>query len=164
MTGPVVAEGKAEHIPALSAEVFKDAAMVFVGTGCPGFDVAVHGVAKAIGCVVTVVDQPELCDMTTPAIVDRDPIVVAIGSEGAAPVLTRDIKTRLERTLPQNLGRLAALAGRLRRSVEAHVSRAQRLARWAWVFKGAPRDLWVLGGEREAAQKIKTAIAAGEAL
>ncbi|WP_294620191.1 siroheme synthase CysG [uncultured Roseovarius sp.] len=159
----VVAEGKAEHIPALSAEVFKDAAMVFVGTGCPGFDAAVHGVAKAMGCAVNVVDQPELCDMTTPAIVDRDPIVVAIGSEGTAPVLTRDIKTRLERTLPQNLGGLAALAGRLRRSVETHVPRPQRRALWAWVFKGAPRDLWVRGGERKAARQIKTAIAAGAA-
>jgi len=112
----------------------------------------VHGVAKAMGCTVNVVDQPELCDMTTPAIVDHDPIVVAIGSEGTAPVLTRDVKTALERNLPQNLGGLT------------HVSRAQRLARRAWVFKGAPRDLWVLGGEREAARKIKTAIAAGEAL
>ncbi|MHA6264819.1 siroheme synthase CysG [Arenibacterium sp. CAU 1754] len=158
----IVAEGKAQHVPEISAELFKDAAMVFVGTGCPGFDAAVHGVAKAMGCAVNVVDQPELCDMTTPAIVDRDPIVVAIGSEGTAPVLTRDIKTRLERTLPQNLGGLAALAGRLRRSVEAHVPRAQRRALWAWVFKGAPRDLWVRGGEREAARKVKAAIASGE--
>ncbi|MDA7430454.1 siroheme synthase CysG [Primorskyibacter aestuariivivens] len=156
------AEGKAEHIAVLSPDVFKDAAMVFIGTGCPGFDAAVHGVAKAMGCTVNVVDQPELCDMTTPAIVDRDPIVVAIGSEGTAPVLTRDIKTQLEQTLPQNLGGLAALAGRLRRSVEAHVPRPQRRALWAWVFKGTPRDLWVRGAEREAARKIKSAIAAGE--
>ena len=159
----IVAEGKAEHIANLSSEVFKEAAMVFIGTGCPGFDAAAHGVAKAMGCAVNVVDQPELCDMTTPAIVDRDPIVVAIGSEGTAPVLTRDIKTRLERTLPQNLGGLAGLAGRLRRSVEVHVPRQQRRALWAWVFKGAPRDLWVRGAEREAARKIKSAITAGKA-
>ena len=158
----IVAEGRAEHIRLLSPELFRDAAMVFIGTGCPGFDAAVYGVAKAAGCAVNVVDQPALCDMTTPAIVDRDPIVIAIGSEGTAPVLTRDIKTRLEQMLPQNIGGLAALAGRLRRSVEAYVPRAQRRALWAWVFKGGPRALWVRGGEREAARQIKAAIAAGE--
>ena len=68
--------------------------------------------AKAVRCPVNVVDQPDLCDITTPAIVDRDPIVVAIGSEGTAPVLTRQIKTQLEQMLPQSLGGLAALAGR----------------------------------------------------
>lgn len=157
----IVADGRAEHIRALTPDLFRDAAMVFIGTGCPGFDAAVHGVAKAMGCAVNVVDQPALCDMTTPAIVDRDPIVIAIGSEGTAPVLTRDLKTRLEQMLPQNIGGLAALAGRLRRSVVTSVPRAQRRALWAWVFKGGPRALWVRGGEREAARQIKTAIAAG---
>ncbi|MEL7263083.1 MAG: bifunctional precorrin-2 dehydrogenase/sirohydrochlorin ferrochelatase, partial [Pseudomonadota bacterium] len=108
----LVAAGRAEHVRTLTAEVFDDAAMAFVGTGCPGLDAAVHGLAKAARCPVNVVDQPDLCDMTTPAIVDRDPIVVAIGSEGTSPVLTRQIKTQLEQSLPQSIGGLAALAGR----------------------------------------------------
>lgn len=99
LSGLVLA-GRASQVTDLSVAVFKDAAMVFIGTGCPGFDAAAHALAKAAGRLVNVVDQPDLCDMTTPAIVDRDPIVVAIGSEGTAPVLTRDIKTRLEETLP----------------------------------------------------------------
>ncbi|MEO0504129.1 MAG: NAD(P)-dependent oxidoreductase, partial [Pseudomonadota bacterium] len=159
----LVASGRAEHVAALTIDVFDDAAMAFVGTGCPGLDAAVHGLAKAARCPVNVVDQPDLCDMTTPAIVDRDPIVVAIGSEGTSPVLTREIKTQLERTLPQSLGGLAALAGRLRPSVTRHVPRAGRRAFWAWVFKGAPRATWVRGAEREAARAIKDAIAAGGA-
>ena len=159
----LVASGRAEHVTALTIDVFDDAAMAFVGTGCPGLDAAVHGLAKAARCPVNVVDQPDLCDMTTPAIVDRDPIVVAIGSEGTSPVLTREIKTQLERTLPQSLGGLAALAGRLRPSVSRQVPRAGRRAFWAWVFKGAPRATWVRGAEREAARAIKDAIAAGGA-
>jgi uroporphyrin-III C-methyltransferase/precorrin-2 dehydrogenase/sirohydrochlorin ferrochelatase len=98
----------------------------------------VDGLARAARCPVNVVDQPDLCDMTTPALVDRDPVVAAIGSEGTAPVLTREIKTRLERMLPGNLGGLAALAGRLRADVSARVPRPRRRAFWAWVFKGAP--------------------------
>ncbi|WP_415919546.1 siroheme synthase CysG [Tateyamaria sp. SN6-1] len=159
----LVETGRARHVTDLSADVFADAAMIFIGTGCPGFDAAAHAVAKSAGCPVNVVDQPDLCDMTTPAIVDRDPIVVAIGSEGTAPVLTRDIKTRLERMLPANLGGLAALAGRLRPSVTRKVPRDDRRAFWAWVFKGDVRAQWTRGAERDAARAIKDAIAAGGA-
>lgn len=157
----LVATGRARHVSQLTADVFDDAAMAFIGTGCHAIDAAAHALAKAVRCPVNVVDQPDLCDMTTPAIVDRDPIVVAIGSEGTAPVLTRQIKTRLERQLPQTLGGLAALAGRLRPSVSRRVPREHRRALWAWVFKEAPRDAWVRGAEREAATAIKTAIANG---
>ncbi|MEM6565027.1 MAG: siroheme synthase CysG [Pseudomonadota bacterium] len=157
----LVDDGRAQHEPCLAAQVFQGAVMVFVGTGCPGFDAAAHDIAKAAGCLVNVVDQPTLCDITTPALVDRDPIVVAIGSEGTSPVLTREIKTRLEQMLPQNLGGLAALAGRLRAGVSQRVARSQRRALWAWVFKSEPRDLWVRGQERDAARAIKSAIAKG---
>ena len=159
----LVSEGRARHERVLCAEVFDAAAMAFVGTGCPGLDAAAHALAKAARCPVNVVDQPELCDITTPALVDRDPVVIAIGSEGTAPVLTREIKTRLEEMLPQTLGGLAALAGRLRPSVSLRVSQARRRALWAWVFKGAPRALWGRGQEREAARLIKQAIAEGGA-
>ena len=159
----VVSDGRARQETTLCAESFADAAMAFIGTGCPGFDAAAHALAKAARCPVNVVDQPDLCDMTTPAIVDRDPIVVAIGSEGTAPVLTREIKTQLEQSLPQTLGGLAALAGRLRPSVTRSVPRAKRRAFWAWVFKGAPRATWTQGAERDAARDIKAAITAGGA-
>lgn len=157
----LIAEGRARQETTLSAAVFDGAAMAFVGTGCPGLDAAAHALAKAARCPVNVVDQPDLCDMTTPAIVDRDPIVVAIGSEGTAPVLTREIKTRLEQMLPQTLGGLSALAGRLRPGVSRRIPRENRRAFWAWVFKGAPRAIWVRGAEREAAKTITDAIAAG---
>jgi len=159
----LVAAGRVACTPDLSASVFDGAAMGFVATGCPGFDAAVHGLAQAVRCPVNVVDRPDLCDLTTPAIVDRDPVVVAIGSEGTAPVLTREIKTMLETALPQSLGGLAALAGRLRGAVVQHVPRDARRAFWGWVFRGAPRDAWVRGAERDATARIKAAIAAGGA-
>jgi len=157
----LVDQGRAVREGRLSAGVFDDAVMAFVGTGCPAVDAAAHALAKAARCPVNVVDQPDMCDLTTPALVDRDPLVVAIGSEGTSPVLTRDIKTRLEQMLPQNIGGLAALAGRLRPKVNRHVPRDQRRALWAWVFKGTPREAWTRGEERAAAQVIKAAIEAG---
>ena len=157
----MVIEGRAIHVTSLSADVFDHAAMAFIGTGCPGLDASAHALAKAVRCPVNVVDQPDLCDITTPAIVDRDPVVVAIGSEGTAPVLAREIKTRLEQMLPQNIGGLAALAGRLRASVTRNVPRSERRAFWAWVFKGTPRTTWTRGKERDAARSIKAAVQAG---
>lgn len=159
----IVAAERAVQVRDLSKARFDDAAMAFIATGDVERDVEAHALAKAARCPVNVVDRPELCDITTPAIVDRDPIVVAIGSEGTAPVLTRDIKTRLETMLPQTLGGLAALAGRLRPAVVRNVAPEKRRAFWAWVFKGAPRTEWTRGAEQATAAAIKAAIAAGGA-
>ncbi|WP_442920430.1 precorrin-2 dehydrogenase/sirohydrochlorin ferrochelatase family protein, partial [Marinovum sp. 1_MG-2023] len=60
------------------------------------------------------VDRPDLCDLTTPSLVDRDPVVVAIGTEGTAPVLGRQIQTQVEQMLTPTLGGFAAVAGRMR--------------------------------------------------
>lgn len=160
----LVADGRAEwHGGAIAPALFEGAAMTFVATGCPAVDASLHALVKVARCPVNVVDQPALCDMTTPSLVDRDPVVVAIGTEGTAPVLARQIKTQIEQSLPQSLGGLAALAGRLRPSVATNVPRARRRAFWAWVFSGTPRMTWTRGAERDAASLIKSAIAEGHA-
>ncbi len=156
----LVARGRARHVAGpVGAEVFAGAALVFVATGCAGADAALHGVAKAAGALVNVVDRPELCDATTPSIVDRDPVVVAIGTEGTAPVLARAIKTRVETMLPPRIGAWAALAGRLRGAVAEAIPQPQRRAFWAWAFRGRPAVLHDQGAEREAATLLKAAIA-----
>ena len=159
----LVEEGRATQETTLSAASFDAAAMAFIATGCPGFDGAAQALARAARCPVNVVDRPDLCDITTPAIVDRDPIVVAIGSEGTSPILTREIKTQLETLLPPRMGALAALAGRLRPAVARAIPHHQRRAFWGWVFRGAPRAAWNRGAEREAATAIKQALAEGRA-
>jgi len=63
--------------------------------------------ARCAGMLVNVVDRPELCDFTTPAIVDRDPVLVAIGTGGASAGLAKQLRLRLERLLPASLGALA---------------------------------------------------------
>lgn len=140
---------------------FQGAALVFVATGCPGTDAALHALAQAAGAVVNVVDQPDLCDAITPSIVDRDPVVVAIGTEGTAPVLARQIKTRVEELLEPRLGELAALAGRLRAAAAQRLKPRQRRDLWRWVFAGPVRDAFAKGAEREAARQIKDAIHQG---
>lgn len=62
---------------------------------------------KARGVLVNVTDRPELCDFTLPAIVDRDPVIVAIGTGGASAGLAKALRQRLETLLPVSLGTLA---------------------------------------------------------
>ncbi len=159
----LVAAGRVTHdAGAITPESFANTALVFVATGCPGADMALHALAKAAGATVNVVDQPQLCDAITPSIVDRDPVVVAIGTEGTAPVLARQIKTKLEETLEPRLGDLAALAGRLRSAAAARLGPRLRRDLWRWVFNDSPRQLFKSGAERDAAKMIKTAIETGD--
>jgi len=67
---------------------------------------------RARGLLVNCVDRPDLCDFTTPAILDRSPVLLAIGTSGASAGLAKALRLRLEQWLPQRLGALAeALAG-----------------------------------------------------
>ena len=158
----LVSGGRAlHHTGTISKDTFTGAALVFVATGCVGADVALHALAKEAGALVNVVDRPELCEATTPSIVDRDPVVVAIGTEGTAPVLGRAIKTQVETLLPPRIGGLAALAGRLRTAVASHVPEAKRRAFWAWVFKGKPAQMHRNGAESETAELLKSTISKG---
>jgi uroporphyrin-III C-methyltransferase/precorrin-2 dehydrogenase/sirohydrochlorin ferrochelatase len=62
---------------------------------------------KARNVLVNAVDRPDLCDFTLPAIVDRDPVLVAIGTGGVSAGLAGALRQRLERLLPATLGQLA---------------------------------------------------------
>lgn len=100
---------------------------------------------------VNVVDDRELSRFIMPAIVDRSPVVVAVGSSGDAPVLTRRLREKLESFLPQRLGDLAKLAGKLRPQVKAKLEHAGTRRRfWENFFDGAiAAD--VLSGREDAA-------------
>ena len=160
----LVTEGRAQHMNgSITPETFKGAALVFVGSGCPGLDASIHALVREAGALVNVVDQPSLCEANTPSLVDRDPLVVAIGTEGAAPVLARQIKTHLEQVLEPKIGDMVALAGRLRGAAAQHVHKDKRRAFWRWVWADKPRQLHARGAEREAAEMIKFAIQNGGA-
>ena len=87
---------------------------------------------KARGLLVNAVDRPSLCDFTLPAIVDRDPVLVAIGTGGVSAGLAAALRQRLEALLPAGLGTLAdtlfALRDRLRTTFPDDGERRRALA------------------------------------
>lgn len=113
-------------------------------------------VAQARGLPVNVVDQPALSSFTMPAIIDRDPVTIAISTGGAAPSLARLLRARIEQAVPSGIGRLASLAGELRSQVAGLLPDAAARRRfWDEVFQGRIADL-VLAGQESAARRMLT--------
>jgi uroporphyrin-III C-methyltransferase / precorrin-2 dehydrogenase / sirohydrochlorin ferrochelatase len=92
----LAAGGRVRHVQEAPPEFGADVALAFVATGDRAEDARLAALTRAAGIVTNVVDAPDLCDAFTPSIVDRDPLVVAIGTEDAAPVLARQVKTALD--------------------------------------------------------------------
>lgn len=74
---------------------------------------------RGAGLLVNVVDQPDLCDFTTPSILDRSPVLIAVGTGGVSAGLAKQLRLRLEALLPEGLGFLARALGAARGALRA---------------------------------------------
>lgn len=105
-------------------------------------DARTAALARAAGVLVNIVDNLADSQFITPAIVDRDPVTVAIGTEGAAPVLARAIKADLESRLPVTLGPLARIGKAFRKAAEVLPFGRARRDFWAeYYFATGPRAM-----------------------
>jgi len=131
-----------------------------VGADAPEDDlVALSQTAQARGIPVNIVDRPELCSFITPAIIDRAPITIAVSSGGAAPILARMIRARIEALIPPAYGRLAALADRFKSRIRAALpDLALRRRTLERLFTGNAADLVFAGQEEEAARLFEQAL------
>ncbi len=165
-----VAERKAEALRRAGAVVvFADHfdeemlgdCVLAIGADAPVAELeALSAAAKARALPVNVVDRPSLCSYITPAVVDRDPLIVAIGSAGEAPVLARLVRARIEAMLPPGLARLAAIAGsfsvELRDRFPAPSIRRRVLER---MLSGRAADLVLAGDEAGGLAVMRSEIA-----
>lgn len=139
----LAAEGRLTLVQrALAAGDARGAALFYAASEDDEEDARTAALARADGTLVNIVDNLQDSDFLTPAIVDRDPVVVAIGTEGAAPVLARAIKADLEERLPVQLGLLARIGKAFRHAAEALPMGRARRAFWAdYYFQAGPRAL-----------------------
>ena len=128
--------------------------LVVGATGLSPVDEDVAKAARTAGRPVNVVDRPDLSSFITPAIVDRDPIVIGISSGGSAPVLARRIRARIESLLPAGIGRLADFAESFRGAVAATVAPAGRKRFWERFFDGPVAEAVLKGDERGARERM----------
>lgn len=114
---------------------------------------------KARGLLVNVPDRPELCDFTVPSILDRSPVLIAIGTSGASAGLAKALRLRLETLLPPALGRLAAGLGRARQAMRARWPDAgeRRRALDAALDEGGTLDLM----QESSAERLDEWLASG---
>lgn len=157
-----IAANAAVHVPrAYAREDLEGAALAFAASGDEALDRRVAGDARALGIKVNAVDRPELCDFFTPALVNRAPVAVAIGTEGAGPVLAQMIRARIDRMLSPSLGTLASLAVTFRDAAEKLLAKgAPRRRFWREFFEGAPARA-VAGGDVAGAHAVASAMLAG---
>jgi uroporphyrin-III C-methyltransferase / precorrin-2 dehydrogenase / sirohydrochlorin ferrochelatase len=137
--------------------LLEGAALVY--SADPTLNARVSTEAQARGIPVNAVDQAEISTFIVPSIVDRDPVVIAIGTEGTAPVLGQGIRAKIDAMLPQKLGALAARAATLRgRVAEAVPQGNRRRSFWHSFFFGGPREALFNGDDVAFALEVNDAI------
>ncbi len=169
-----VGERKAEALRRAGAEVvfaeafapeLLDGCVLAIGADAPEAELERLSVAaRARALPVNVVDRPALCSFITPAVVDREPLIVAIGSAGEAPVLARLVRARIEAMLPPALSRLAAIAGSLSAELRARFPKPSARRRvLERMLAGRAADLVLAGDEAAGIAEMRREIEGGSA-
>lgn len=160
-----VAEGKVSHrAMEFSAIDIDGCCLIVAATDNSEVNRQVYELATLINIPVNVVDCPELCSFIFPSIVDRSPIIVAVSSGGASPVLARLLRARLETIIPAAYGRLAALAADFRDAVKKRFENsAQRRIFWEKILQGPVAERVFAGQDNAARIALQTELDAGHA-
>ncbi|MDO9282200.1 MAG: siroheme synthase CysG [Methylotenera sp.] len=151
----LLADGKVKVIKAdYEKNQLMGACLVIAATDNQAVNKEVSRDAQALNIPVNVVDSPALCTFTMGSIIDRSPVVIAISSEGNAPVLARYIRTKIETMLPAGYGRIAEIAGEFRDKVKLKFATTQqRRIFWEDVLQG-PVVERVLSGQEQGAREL----------
>lgn len=108
-----------EVIDELQAGIDRGARLAFIAHDDPASAEADAIRARCAGLLVNVVDRPALCDFTTPSLLERGPVLVAVGTGGVSAGLAKALRLRLEALLPPALDALARGLGGLREGLRA---------------------------------------------
>jgi uroporphyrin-III C-methyltransferase/precorrin-2 dehydrogenase/sirohydrochlorin ferrochelatase len=157
------ADGRIEHI----ARHYEDgdiagAYLAFAATDNERVNHAVAEAGRALRVPVNVVDNPEDGSFIMPSVIDRSPVVAAVSTGGASPVLARLIRSRLESVIPAGYGRLAELCGQFRERVKETIEKpADRRRFWDRVLLGGVAERVFSGHMQEAEILMERELAEG---
>ncbi|MDD0801034.1 MULTISPECIES: siroheme synthase CysG [Acinetobacter] len=120
----LVEESQGQYIQALypAQMQLNDYRLVIAATDDYAVNTQVFEDCEALKILVNSVDDPPHCRFMVPAIVDRSPLVISVASNGTSPVLSRQIRTQLETSIPHGMGKLAEFSGKWRAAVKAKIS------------------------------------------
>jgi precorrin-2 dehydrogenase/sirohydrochlorin ferrochelatase len=104
---------------AFDAAAYQGAALAFIAHPDEAFCVAAAAAARKFGVPVNVVDRPQMCDFTTPAMIDRGQVVAAIGTGGSAPLLASLLRADIEARIPAGIGQIAGLLKAMQGEIRA---------------------------------------------
>lgn len=129
--------------------------IVIAATDSSEVNRAVAAESAGLKLLTNVVDQPELCNYITPAIIDRAPMIIAMSSSGSAPILLRMLREQIEKTLPNGYGKLADFSFKFREHVKARVkSIRERRTFWERTLRGSIGQAILSGKTTEAEQQL----------
>ncbi len=162
---PLAAAGATLRRAARFEPALLDGVALAVGADAPEEDLrALSAEAQRRGIPVNIVDRSALCSFITPAIIDRDPVTVAISTGGAAPTLARMIRQRVEAVLPPRLGALAALVARFQGAIRRALPDLPARRRFLdAALSGPPADLALAGRMPEAEAAFARALSGADA-
>ncbi|WP_218209282.1 siroheme synthase CysG [Acinetobacter sp. F9] len=119
----------------------------------------VFELCEAENVLVNSVDDIPHCRFMVPAIIDRSPLVISVASNGTSPVLSRQIRTQLETTIPHGMGKLAKFSGNWRSRVKAKiVNPDQRRIFWEDLYAGPLKEQVFNDNIAEAERLIEQAL------
>lgn len=149
--------GQLTHLPRNFTEAdISGSRLVIAATDDTQVNRQIAELAQAQQIPVNVVDQPELCSFIVPSIIDRSPVVAAVSTGGASPVLARLIRSRMESMIPAGYGRLADLCSRFRQRVKDTFAKpAERRIFWDRVLAGGVAERIFSGHTEEAEQLLE---------
>lgn len=148
-----ILKGHRIHQRKYEADIMGTQALVIAATDSSAVNADVSRDARSIGIPVNVVDAPDLSTVIFPAIIDRDPMVISVGSAASSPVMTRYIRQLIEQHLPDGLSRVASFLGSRRDRLKAAMPDIEQRRRRTEFFVESPGYTAAENGDEETAER-----------
>ncbi len=162
---PLFKHPRLTHIARIPvAKDFKGCVVAYGTSNDPARDQLLVKAAHAQGALVNIADVSEYCDFITPALVDRSPMVIAISSGGAAPIIARVLRARIEALIPPGYGRLVEFLGRFRKKAANKIKGSDKRRHfWGNIVEGPVADLFLAGDSAAAQTRLDKEIDSAQA-